>query len=79
LFVRTAEFFGVRREWLLGVDETIYHHDYCYKRPKRFFSALSSMNYSYSEFPARVLFSGKNLDRTSKRYQPLALLLVEKI
>lgn len=34
---QTAELFGVRLEWLEGVDDTIYEYHSCYKEPEIFF------------------------------------------
>jgi hypothetical protein len=74
-----AKLFKVRREWLDGVDSQIYHLDFCYKAPKRFFEALAALGRHADEFPVRALYATRRLDCRAGRPQPLALLLVEKV
>lgn len=73
-----ATMFAVRRAWVEGVDDVIYDRDFCFKDPKRFFSALGAIDRGASPFPVRVLFSAKQLDWRSKYYQPVVPIFAEK-
>jgi hypothetical protein len=78
LIDRTSRLFGVRREWMEGVDDVIYCRDFCYKRPRRFFAKLSALKPGYSEFPVRALYCTTNLDWRNEQYQPLVIFFVEQ-
>lgn len=80
---QTAQLFGVRSQWLEGVDEQIYEYMYCYKEPALLLEQLASLQ-AFSEqdrqnFPLRVLTDTKHLDYGDPDYQPLVPVLVEKI
>lgn len=75
---QAATLFGVRREWLEGIDEQIYDHLYCYKAPRRFFEDLERWNVQPQMFAVRALCCGE-LDHTSQQDQPIALVVVEPI
>jgi hypothetical protein len=76
VLARTAELFGIRREWIEGVGEIIYPHRFCYKAPSSFFEELSSLHLEPSSVPVRALFSGESVEGQA---QPLALILAEHV
>lgn len=76
---KAVDLFRVRREWLDGVEERIYDLWSCYKFPRRFFEELARLKLDDDSFPVRALYTGRPLDRTADRPQPLALLMVEKV
>lgn len=83
LLDQTAQLFGVRLQWLEGVDEKIYEYKSCYKHPKRLLEHLASLSV-FSEddrhnFPLRVLTTTNHLDYGDQRKQLLVPVLVEKI
>lgn len=75
----TADFFGVRRSWLDGVDDQIYELRFCYKQPHVFFELFSSLTLPTDRFAVRALSTKETLNFTKSIRQPLALVLVEKI
>lgn len=82
LLVSVAQFFGVRIEWLEGVDDRIYEHLGTYKDPTRLFEKitdLSSQGDDDLRCPLQVLTTSKQLDRDSPQDQYLAPVIVEKI
>lgn len=80
---QAAHLFGIRAEWLEGVDDNIYEYLHCYKQPELFFELLATLrsraNYDFSFFPLRVLSSTKNLDGKDDRQQLLVPILLEKV
>ena len=76
---RVADFFKVRVEWLEGIDDVIYNHSSCYKRPELFFEFINSIKYDEWDFPFRVITPEKSFDRHNDGRQPFTLLFVEKI
>lgn len=79
---QTARYFGVRIEWLEGVDDEIYDYQYCSKEPELLLEHLATLNpdpESRPRFPLRVLSTTKHLDLNDPRAQLLAPVLVEKI
>ena len=80
---QTAKFFGIRSEWLEGVDDKIYEYQSCYKDSAIFFEVLASLqsrtDLNTLSCPLRVLTSTKKLDCTDDNQQLLAPILVEKI
>ncbi len=79
---QAAQLFGIRRQWLEGIDDRIYEYHSCYKEPEIFFNELGKFcqkedNSLY--FPARAFTIRKNLDYTDPAYQPLALVLADQI
>lgn len=76
---KAAEFFKVRVEWLEGIDDVIYYHQSCYKRPELFFEFINSLKYDKWDFPFRVITPEKSFDRHNDSRQPFTLLFVEKI
>ena len=75
---QTATLFGVRREWLEGIDQQIYEPLFCYKAPVWFFHDLAKWQVEPQTFSVRALCYGE-LDSSSPREQPLVLLAVEKV
>ena len=75
---QAAALFGVRREWLEGIDEQLYENLSCYKAPCHFFEDLARWQIKPQIFAVRILCCGE-LDYTSQQEQPLALVVVESI
>ncbi len=75
---QAATLFGVRREWLEGIDEQVYENLSCYKAPRYFFEDLARWQIKPQTFAVRALCCGE-LDYTSQQEQPLALVVVESI
>jgi hypothetical protein len=79
---QTAQLFGVRIEWLEGVDDQIYTGLHCYKQPELFFEHLASLPFNPDNplnTPLRVLTTTKQLDRNNSHHQLLAPVLLEKV
>lgn len=75
---QAAALFGIRREWLEGIDQQIYEPFFCYKAPVWFFHDLAKWQVKPQTFSVRALCCG-DLDNSSLREQPLVLLAVEKV
>ena len=75
----TAALFAIRREWLDGIDDTIYSCKSCYKHPKRFVDDLKKVCSDDYDFPMRAFCCSAQLDAHLHKNQPLVLILVEKI
>lgn len=76
----TANLFGIRSEWLEGIDDTVYDYTGCYKEPKILLEHLAALTAGKNvrhEFPVRVLSTAKELDPRYRIY--LAPVLLEKI
>lgn len=71
--------FGVRREWLDGVDSRLYELQYCYKEPRRFFAQLDLLKTPANIFPVRALSSRLQLDRHANTSQRIELIMLETI
>lgn len=79
---QTAKLFGIRVQWLEGIDDEIYEYRGCYKHPKYLFEHLADLGIAPEiplTFPLRVLTNTKRLDRNNPSQQLLAPFLVEKI
>lgn len=80
---QAARLFGIRIEWLEGVDDEIYEYRSCYKEPELFLDLLTSIKGSSDSemprFPLRVLVSSKQLDSKADREQLLVPVVLEKI
>ncbi len=75
----TAMLFGVQRQWLDGTDTRIYKPLFCYKDPAVLFRSLGELSSDKFSVPLRVLYCEKPPCSLSKRYQPLAIVLVETV
>ncbi|HUW20693.1 MAG TPA: hypothetical protein VMW16_15455 [Sedimentisphaerales bacterium] len=80
---KTAQLFGIRVQWLEGVDDEIYDYQAVYKRPATLLEHLAKIRRDGNEgqgleFPLRVLTTVKQLDRNDQRQQLLAPVLVER-
>lgn len=76
-----AQLFGVRSQWLEGIDDRIYEIYCCYKYPNEFFDDLASFCHRKDNglyLPVRAFTTRKDLDYTNPEKQPLALILVEQ-
>ena len=79
---QVARLFGIRVEWLEGVDDEIYECLACYKRPAVLLEHLAAIvngNDVGLSFPLRVLSTTKKLDCNNDSQQLLAPIIVEKI
>lgn len=79
---KAAQFFGVRVQWLEGVDEEIYDYLATYKQPTLLLERLTSICTNLTErpsFPLRVLVTRRNLNWRDGNVQQLAPVLVERI
>jgi hypothetical protein len=76
---QTAKLFGVRREWLEGVDAQIYDGFSCYKSPEWFFEEFRKIWHGSSDFPVRAFTCVEHLDYRGDRGQLIAVVLVEKM
>lgn len=79
---QTAQLFGIRRQWLEGVDNRIYESHNCYKHPEIFFKEFTAFCHRKDNgqyLPVRAFTTFKNLDYTDSVYQPIALVLVDQI
>jgi hypothetical protein len=77
-----AHLFGIRVEWLEGVDDEIYEYLACYKRPEIILEHLAQIVGGVDvglSFPLRVFSTTKKLDCNDDSQQLLAPVLVEKI
>lgn len=82
LIDQVATFFGVRPEWLDGVDNVIYDYRSCYKQPRELLTVLRavvSRGGPLYHFTLRAVTTAKPLNRHDQSEQPLALILVEPI
>lgn len=78
---QAAQLFGIRSQWLEGIDDQIYEIHHCYKYPKEFFDDLASFCHRKDNglyLPVRAFTTRKNLDYTNPEKQPLVLILVEQ-
>lgn len=79
---QTAQLFGIRSQWLEGVDDEIYDYQYCSKEPELLLEHLATLNpdpKNRPRFPLRILSTSKHLDPNAPREQLLAPVLVEEI
>lgn len=75
-----AELFGVRRSWLDGVDDQIYEYRSCYKAPGQLFGPLKRIVETDDwAVPVRAVCVNKDLNFLSADFQPLVLVLVQKV
>lgn len=77
-----ARMFGIRVEWLEGVDDEIYEYMACYKRPEIILEHLAQTVGGVDvglRFPLRILSTTKKLDCNDDSQQLLAPVIVEKI
>jgi len=78
----TARLFGIRIQWLEGVEDEIYDGLWTYKEPGRLLEHLASLCTTDDRWffcPLRVLTTTRKLDRNDPGQQFLAPILVEKI
>lgn len=79
---RVAKLFGIRSEWLEGVDDRIYNYLAVYKHPAVLLEHLARIWPAQEDgigFPLRVLTTTRSLDRHDDQYQQLAPVIVEQI
>ncbi len=80
---QTARLFGIRIEWLEGVDDDIYEYRHCYKEPELLLELLATLrnraDFDITRFPLRVLVSSRNLDGKVSREQLLVPVVLEKV
>jgi hypothetical protein len=79
---KSAKLFGIRSQWLEGVDDRIYEWLSCYKQPEIFFEHLASLKEDqndYDFFYVQTLTTTKNLNRHDESEQLLTVIVSEKI
>lgn len=79
---KTAQLFGIRSEWLAGVDNRIYNYLAVYKRPSVLLEHLARIWPAQEDgigFPLRILTTARSLDRHNNLYQQLTPVIVEQI
>lgn len=79
---QTAQLFGIRSQWLEGIEDQIYSGLYTYKRPRELLdhvAALCLPDDQWLNFPLRVLTTTLNLDRNNSAQQLLVPIVVERI
>lgn len=78
---QTAQLFGIRRNWLDGVDDQIYEHTQCYKVPGLLFHELSKIPHAGIDnmFPVRALYCSKSRRRDSWSDVTVVLVLQKLI
>ena len=79
LLDEAASLFGVRVEWLEGEDNRIYRVISYYKHPEKFFDLFNSIKYEKFNYPVRLITSAEKLDFRGGGYQPILIMLAEKI
>lgn len=73
-----GKLFGVRPEWIVGIDECKYETAYCYKSPQRLFDVLDGLVEAPS-LPLLAISTVKVLDKNSCVPQRVELVTVEKV
>lgn len=79
---KTAQLFGIRSQWLEGVEDEIYDGLWTYKQPSRILDHLASLCITDEQrfwCPLRVLTTTRKLDRNDPGQQLLVPILIEKI
>jgi hypothetical protein len=82
LLDQAAQLFGIRIEWLEGIDEEIYPYLATYKQPRTLLDHLASIcthRDGRIDSPLRVLTTTMQLDSGDDRQQLLAPILVEAV
>lgn len=78
----TAQLFGIRSQWLEGVEDEIYDGLWTYKQPGRLLEHLALLCTTDDQrlyCPLRVLTTTRKLDRNDPGQQFLAPILIEKV
>lgn len=79
----TAKLFGIRPEWLEGLDDMPYQVAWSRGSPKnlltRLSDAITTRGKDQNHFPLRVLTTSMNLDRQGKHQQWLLPVIVETV
>ncbi|MBI5861869.1 MAG: hypothetical protein HZB64_06800 [Rhodocyclales bacterium] len=79
---QTAQLFGIRSQWLAGIEDQIYSGFYAYKRPRELLNHVAPLclpDDQWLNFPLRVLATTLNLDRNNSAQQLLIPIVVERI
>ncbi len=79
---QTGQLFGIRSQWLEGVDDQIYEYLNTCKEPQELLSHIARLRHHPGErwrFPLRVLTTTKHLSRNTEGHQILTPILVEPI
>lgn len=78
---KTSKMFGVRRDWLDGVSNTMYKKLFCYKTPQNFFEDIADLDFSLRDiwWPVISFIDKNSLKKSSFSRQTLVLVLVKKI
>ena len=80
---RAAQIFGIRREWLEGLDDMMYQVNWASGEPKSVLSHLANTiavrGKAKNWFPLRVLTTSMKLDRAGRNLQRLVPVIVETV
>lgn len=84
LLDRVAKLFGIRPQWLEGVDDRIYEYLGTYKNPRKLLDQLHGLWHrtdcqNEPDAPLRILSTSSHLDYRSPAHPVLAPILVEPI
>ena len=71
----TAEFFGVRIEWLRSGEPDLYQHKHWYKNLNQFFEDLKDIDFDKVYDPFEIITIHDQFDIHSNEYQPFRLIL----
>ena len=79
----TAQMFGIRREWLEGLDDLVYQVNWARGDPRTVLSHLAAgiaaRGKARSWFPLRILTTSMKLERASRHQQWLLPVIVETV
>lgn len=71
----TAEFFGVRIEWLRSGEPDLYQHKHWYKNLNQFFEDLKDIDFDKVYGPFEIITIHDQFDVHSNEHQPFILIL----
>jgi len=75
----TAEFFGVRIEWLRSGEPDLYQHKHWYKNNTQFFEDLKDIDFDKVYDPFEIITIHDQFDIHSNEYQPFILILKKHV
>lgn len=76
---KTADFFGIRIEWLRSGEPDLYHHRFWYKNLTEFFEDLKEIDFNQIYDPFEIITINDTFDVHSDSYQPFLLVLKKHI
>lgn len=76
---KTADFFGIRIEWLRSGEPDLYHHRFWYKNLTEFFEDLKEIDFNQIYDPFEIITINDTFDVHLDSYQPFILVLKKHI